>query len=310
MDREPLHPRPDEAGMLAELRALVLRHLPAPGAAADLPVPGLQLGRVDALTEPSSSIADPVAVVVAQGEKRLLVGDGVYDYGAGDCLVVTLDLPVSGYYTRASPDEPFLGAALRLDPVAVAALLVDAPARPAPAGPALGVGPAGADLLDAFLRLVRLADHPEDAGVLGPLVEREILWRLLHGPHGDLVRQIGTGDGTLARVGHAVRWIRDHYAEPFRVEDLADRASMSVTSFHRHFRAATALSPVQYQKKIRLQQARLLLAAARDDVTRIAHDVGYQSPSQFSREYRREFGSPPARDSLRLTPAASQTAVL
>jgi AraC-like DNA-binding protein len=289
---------------LAELRELLLRHVPGPGVATDLPVPGLSLGRVDNRTEPSSSIADPVLVVVAQGEKRLLVGDGVYDYGAGDYLVVSVDLPVSGYYTRASTAEPFLGVAVRLDPETIASLLLETPPRPAASGLAIGVSSAGPELLDAAVRLVRLVDHPEDAAVLGPLIEREILWRLLRGPHGELVRQIGLGEGTLARVGQAVRWIRDHYAEPFRVEDLADRAAMSVTSFHRHFRTATALSPVQYQKKIRLQRARLLLAAAQDDVTRIAHDVGYQSPSQFSREYRREFGLPPARDSGLLRPAA------
>jgi AraC-like DNA-binding protein len=296
--------------MLAELRELVLRHLPGPGVATDLPVPGLALGRVDIRTEPSSSIADPVLVVVAQGEKRLLVGDGVYDYGAGDYLVVSVDLPVTGYYTRASQAEPFLGLGLRLDPETIASLLLEAPLRPTPTGPAIGVSPAGPELLDAAVRLARLVDQPEDAVVLGPLVEREILWRLLRGPHGELVRQVGLGDGTLTRVGQAVRWIRDHYAEPFRVEELADRASMSVTSFHRHFRTATALSPVQYQKKIRLQHARLLLAAAQDDVTRIAHDVGYQSPSQFSREYRREFGLPPARDSGLLRPAAAEAAFL
>jgi AraC-like DNA-binding protein len=298
---------------LDELRTLLERHLPAAGVSLDLPVPGLALGRVDALTEPSSSIADPVIVVVAQGEKRLLVGDGVYDYGAGDYLVVTVDLPVSGYYTRASRAEPFLGAAVRLDPETIASLLLEAPPLPAPvgpAGPALGVHAASTELLDAMVRLVRLVDHPEDAPVLGPLVEREILWRLLRSPHGELVRQVGLGDGTLTRVGQAVRWIRDNSAEPFRVEDLADRASMSVTSFHRHFRAATALSPVQYQKKIRLQRARLLLAAAQDDVTRIAHDVGYQSPSQFSREYRREFGRPPGHDAGRLRPAAGEAAFL
>lgn len=296
----------DGHGAVDELRTLLERHLPAAGVRLDLPVAGLALGRVDALTEPSSSVADPVLVVVAQGEKRLLVGDGVYDYGAGDYLVVSVDLPVSGYYTRASRDEPFLGAAVRLDPATIAALLLDAPALPAPrapGGPAIGVHPASSELLDAVVRLVRLVDHPDDAAVLGPLVEREILWRLLRGPHGDLVRQVGLGDGTLTRVGQAVRWIRDHYAEPFRVEDLADRAAMSVTSFHRHFRGATALSPVQYQKKIRLQQARLLLAAAQDDVTRIAHDVGYQSPSQFSREYRREFGRPPGHDAGLRRPA-------
>jgi AraC-like DNA-binding protein len=282
---------------LDELRDLIERH-----ATSKHPrVPGLKLVSVPAPSEPTSSIADPALAVVAQGAKRLTIGDRVYDYGAGDYLVVTVDLPVSGAFTKASPSEPFLGLSLTLDPYAIAAVLAEGrPAgsadRTARSEPALSVNTADPELVDALTRLARLLDRPDDVRMLAPLYEKEILWRLLNGGAGELVRQIGTSDGTLARVGGAVRWIRDHYAEAFKVEQLAGRANMSVSTFHRHFRTATTMGPLQFPKKIRLQQARLLLASGRGDVTRVAHDVGYQSPTQFGREYRREYGLPPGQD--------------
>lgn len=282
---------------LDELRTLVARHAES----ANLSVPGLKLVSVTAPSEPTSSIAEPALALVVQGAKRLTIGDRIYSYGAGDYLVVTVDLPVSGAFTQASLNEPFLGLSLNLQPYTIATLLAESP-RAFPQGrgawtePALSVNTADDDLLDALTRLVRLLDRPRDARVLAPLYEKEMLWRLLSGSDGELLRQIGARDGAMARVGGVVRWIRDHFAEPFKVEDLAEQANMSVSSFHRHFRSATTMGPLQFQKKVRLQEARLLLASHRGDVTRVAHDVGYQSSTQFSREYRREFGLPPGRD--------------
>jgi transcriptional regulator GlxA family with amidase domain len=164
----------------------------------------------------------------------------------------------------------------------------------------MATGDAGPDLLDAAARLLRLLDHPSDAPVLAPLIEREILWRLLTGPHGGVIRQIGLAGSGLSHVSRAIRWIREHYAEPLRIADLARLTGMSPSAFHRHFRAITAMSPLQFQKRIRLQQARTLLVARPGDVAGVGHLVGYDSPPQFSREYRRLFGAPPGLDAARL----------
>ena len=250
-----------------------------------------------------SSIASPIFALVAQGSKRLVFGDHVHDYGAGDYLIVTVDVPVTGQFIEASKEQPALGVGLDLRPALIASLLLNMPSeRPLSAAsvPPLAVSLAPAELIDALVRLLRLLDHPADLPVLAPLIEREIIWRLLTGSKGEAIRQIGLTDSSLSSVGRAIRWIRDHPADSFRVEELAARANMSLSTFHRHFRAVTTLSPVQFQKKVRLQQARLLLIGGELDVSSAAFDVGYDSPSQFIREYRREFGAPPGRDAARL----------
>jgi AraC-like DNA-binding protein len=244
---------------------------------------------------------------MAQGGKRLLLGDEVFEYRAGQYLVVTTDLPVTGHFLGATPQVPSLAMGLVLRPATIALLLLEAPAgrwsRATTGLPAIATGEAGPDLLDAVARMLRLLDHPADAGVLAPLVEREILWRLLTGPHGAIVRQVGLADSSMSQVSRAIRWIRDNYAEPMRIEDLARMAGMSAAAFHRHFRAVTTMSPLQFQKRIRLQEARSLLVGRPDDVAGVGHLVGYDSPSQFSREYRRLFGAPPGQDAARLRAA-------
>src|SRR5690606_16135622 len=186
-------------------------------------------------------------------------------------------------------------------------LLQAPPGALAPAGapaPGLVVSDAPDELVDAAVRLVRLLDRPRDAPVLAPLLRREILWHLITGEQGATVRQLGLVDSGLAHVARAVGWIREHYAEPFRVQDVAALTGMSVSAFHRSFQAVTAMSPIQFQKRIRLQQARLLLVARPKDVTGVGRRVGYESPSQFSREYRRQYGLPPSQDAVRLRAAA------
>jgi AraC-like DNA-binding protein len=229
----------------------------------------------------------------------------VYEYGAGQYLIASVDLPITGHYVDVSPEHPAVGFGLVLRPAAIAELLLQAgPGDLPPAGggtpSGLAVNDASAGLLDAVVRLLRLLDEPRDVTVLAPLVKREILWRLITGEQGAAVRQLGLADSSLSHVARAVRWIRDHFTQPFRVEDVARIAGMSVSAFYRNFQAVTAMSPIQFQKQIRLQQARLLLATDPNDVTGISRRVGYDSPSQFSREYRRQFGAPPSRDAVRL----------
>ena len=286
--------------LLDELRSLIAVH-----ARSDLrtPIDGLLLSKVEA-APPDHSLTEPLLVVMAQGGKRLLLGDQVFEYRAGQFLVVTAALPVTGDFIDASAEVPSLALGLALRPAAVAPLLLEAPAgrwsRPTAGAPAIATGEAGPDLLDPVARLLRLLDRPGDAPVLAPLIEREILWRLLTGPHGAVIRQIGLADSDLAHISRAIRWIRDNYAEPMRIFDLARLAGLSTSAFHRHFRAITAMSPLQFQKRIRLQEARSLLVASPGDVAGVGHIVGYGSPTQFSREYRRLFGAPPGQDTTRL----------
>jgi AraC-like DNA-binding protein len=283
---------------LDELRGLIAAH-----ARPDLrtPVDGLLLSKVETQA-PDHSLTEPLLVLMAQGGKQLLLGDRLFEYRSGQYLVVTTDLPVTGHFVEASPETPSLGIGLVLRPAVIAPLLLEAPARQRTTSdpPALATGEAGPELLDAFARMLRLLDRPADVPVLAPMIEREILWRMLTGPHGGMIRQIGLADSGLTHVNRAIRWIRGNYAEPMRIEDLARLAGMSASAFHRHFRAVTTMSPLQFQKRIRLQEARSLLVARPNDVAGVGHLVGYDSPSQFSREYRRLFGAPPGHDAARL----------
>jgi AraC-like DNA-binding protein len=299
----------DPAALLPEIRDLIAAHARPDRVTA---VDGLRLSRIE--TDPlDHALTEPLLVIMAQGGKRLLLGDRVYEYQAGECLVVTAELPVTGHFLDVSPERPALALGLVLRPAAIAPLLLETPAAPrsrtAASPPAMATGPASAELLDATARLLRLLDHPADAPVLGPLIEREILWRLLTGPHAAMVGQIGLAGSGLSHVSRAIGWIRDHYAEPMRVADLAGLARMSPSAFHRHFRAVTAMSPLQFQKRIRLQEARTLLVSRPEDVAGAGHLVGYDSPTQFSREYRRLFGAPPGQDAAALRAALGPHAI-
>ena len=276
---------------LAELRELIVGAVGREGA-----IDGLLLSVVDAPTPPTAGLASPTFALVAQGRKRLALGEQVFEYGAGDYVIVSVDLPVTGHFVEASKDAPCLGVGLELRPESIASLLLDASEKPGGTVRGLTVDHAPAELVDAMVRLLRLVHQPEDAPVLAPLVQREILWRLLRSPQGAAVREIGLADSSLSHVARVIGWIRKHYTEPFRVEDLAAMAGMSTSAFHRHFRTVTELTPIQFQKKIRLHEARLRVVGLGEDVTSAGYAVGYDSPSQFSREYRREFGTPPSRD--------------
>jgi AraC-like DNA-binding protein len=294
---------------LARLKEPITRH--ARGRVTRTALPGVSVIRSPTTTEPLSDVARPTLGLVAQGVKETALNGRTFTYGAGQFLIVSVELPVVGHITQASAEEPFLAFVLELRPEKIAALLLEtapaAGARPGafnatPAGIAVsGASPA---LLDAIGRLLALLDAPDDAAALSAGVEREILWRLVTGPQGVTVRQIGLADSRLAHLARAIRWIRGHYDQTLRVEELAALATMSVTSFHRHFRAVTSMTPIQFQKQIRLREARARLLAEPGDVSGAGYAVGYDSPSQFSREYRRMFGVPPSRDALALREAA------
>ncbi|MDG4769106.1 AraC family transcriptional regulator [Solwaraspora sp. WMMD792] len=287
---------------LDELRGLIVRHARPDTTTA---IDDVLISKVDRAAPPSPSMTGTVLALIAQGAKRLALGDRVYEYHAGQYLIASVDLPITGHFTEADPQRPALGFGLVLRPTIVAELLLHA--VPGDLPPVAGGTPSGlavsdapAELVDAAIRLLRLLDQPRDRAVLAPLIKREILWRVMTGEQGAVVRQLGLADSSLNHIARAVQWIRDHYTRSFRVEDVARMSGMSNSAFYRNFQAVTAMSPIQFQKQIRLQQARLLLATHPTDVTGVGSRVGYDSPSQFSREYRRQFGVPPSQDAARL----------
>jgi AraC-like DNA-binding protein len=306
---------PDSLGSvdtLADLRESITRH--AGEGRTPTALPGVSVICSPTITEPLGDVIEPTLSVIAQGVKETELNGRTFTYGPGQFLVVSVDLPVIGHITHATVKEPFLAVVLELRPERIAALLLEtAPAATARPGAAhatragIAVSDASPALIDAIGRLLALLDAPDDAAALATGVEREVLWRLLTGPQGTTVRQIGLADSRLAHLARAIRWIRSHYNETLRVEELAALATMSVSSFHRHFRAVTSMTPIQFQKQIRLREARARLLAEPGDVAGVGFAVGYDSPSQFSREYRRMFGAPPSHDALGLRETAAST---
>lgn len=275
------------------------------GRASETLVCGMRLRRVTAPGAPMQHLGESAFGLLLQGRKRMVAVGQAFDYGPGDGLLMSLAMPVSGQVTQASPDEPYLALAWPLDPAAIATLVLEAgQATPDADEPVTAVHAAAPALLDAVGRLLALAEQPDDAVIMRPLLEKEVLWRLLCSPHGPMLRQIGLADGRLTRVNHAVRWLRQHYAEPVRIEQLEIVSGMSAATLFRHFKAFTSLSPLQYQKHIRLYEARTRLTAGARDVAQVAYGVGYESPSQFTREYVRLFGHPPRDDLQPLRSAA------
>lgn len=245
-----------------------------------------------------AAVYDPMINLILQGSKTMTVGDRTLRYDPATYFVMSIDLPAVGAVHAAESGEPYLAVSLTLDPTVLATLLAD---LPKPLGrydsdPGFSVAAVTPDLMDAWVRMLRLMDNPDAIAALAPAYEREILFRVLQGPHGWMLREIATPDTAIARVNLAIQWIRRDFAEPIRVDNLAEKAAMSVSAFHRHFKAVTTLSPLQYQKRVRLLQARTLMVANARSVTAAAFEVGYESATQFSRDYARVFGIPPARD--------------
>ena len=258
-------------------------------------MPRLMLSRTRAATPLTAVMYHPLFCVVASGRKRIVLGEEEFRYGPGTYLIASADLPVSGQVIEG----PCLGMTLTLEPARLAELLREMPSveggRPVPAK-AMAVNALGPELMETLVRLLRLLDRPEHIPVLAPLAEREVLYHLLLGPQGETLRQLARPASRLSQIGRAIDVIKRRYDQTLRVEELARVAAMSAPSFHRHFRAVTAMSPLQFQKRIRLQEARRLLLSQDVDAARVSFDVGYESASQFSREYRRLFGEPPGRD--------------
>jgi AraC-like DNA-binding protein len=286
---------------LTEMAAVIARHVSKDGFHAT-PIERVTLVRSSTVTMPMPNVYRPQLCLVAQGRKEVMLGDRVFRYAPGRYGVVTYDLPAIGHVVEATPDKPYLCLYLDFDPVMLGELALRVPPPPGAPSPPIGktVSDAGAGLLDAALRLLRLLDDPAALPVLGPLAEQEILYRLLAGPDGARMRHITSSQGRVAQVGRAIAWIGKNFRDRFSIERLATEVGMSPSSLHEHFRAVTAMTPLQFQKQLRLQDARSLMLVQDIDATTAAFRVGYESPSQFTREYRRHFGEPPARDISRL----------
>ena len=268
-------------------------------------LPGLALLRSSAPSMPIHTIYRPTLCVVAQGRKRVMLGQTAFVYDPAMFLVCAVDLPVIGAVIEASAEAPYLCLALDLDLVALGELALGHPVpQPNEASVGLALSPATPGLIDAATRLVQLLDAPSDASVLAPLVEREILWRLMTGEQGGMIRRIASAESRLAQVGRAIGWLKDHFADRFAIEDVAGISGMSASAFYEHFKAATAMTPLQYRNQLRLQEARRLMVVESLDAAAAGFQVGYDSPSQFSRDYTKLFGAPPARDAALLRGSA------
>jgi AraC-like DNA-binding protein len=289
---------------IAELARLIDRHTAALGSGPhQTAIPRVALIRAERPSERMHTVYRPAACIVAQGAKRSIAGDSLFTFGPGEYLTISVDLPVIGEVTIASQDEPYLCLKFELDPAQLGDLLLET------SGPAqrddepdlgLAVSTATPEMLDSCIRLMGLLDRPEALPALAPLYERELAYLLLTGAQGARLRQMAIGEGRMAQIVKAIRWITERFREPISVEDAAAAAGMSPSSFHLHFKAVTAQSPLQYQKLLRLQEARRLLVTDGGDAASVGFAVGYSSPQQFSREYARLFGAPPQRDAARL----------
>ncbi|AMJ55323.1 MULTISPECIES: AraC family transcriptional regulator [Stenotrophomonas] len=291
---------------LIDLQHAIARHSVA--GFTQTAVPRMALARADSVSGASESVYEAWLLVVAQGRVRMQLGDEPFELSAECYALTSVDLPLTGEVCEASTEQPFLALALNLEPVMLASVLLDMGEQLLDLSPSagMGLGVLGADLLDPLTRLVRLLNEPVDIGMLAPLFEREILYRLLLGEQGAMLRQLALSDSRLSRISSAISLIRRDCARPLRLEVLAREVGMSLSSLHRHFKAVTGMSPLQYQKRLRLQEARRQLTARQQSTASIAFAVGYESPSQFSREYKRMFGVAPSRDALEIRQSVLQ----
>jgi len=265
----------------------------------DTPIAGLSFHRWETPTEPTSYMLPPSICLIGQGRKRLFLGEETYVYDAHRFLITSVDLPVVAQIIEASSDKPYLGLTMELDLRLIAQLMLglDMPSvRPSRERLGIAVSDVSAPLLDAFNRLIDLLESPEDVPALAPLIKQEIFYRLLTGEQGPRLRMITTAGNHGYQISRAIDWLKDNFSKPVKIEELAGKAGLSLSAFHNHFRAMTAMSPLQYQKRMRLNEARRLMLTEHIDASRAAFQVGYESPSQFSREYSRQFGAPPMRD--------------
>jgi AraC-like DNA-binding protein len=288
-----------------ELAERLARAMPRDGTAD--PQPGVSLARFARPTELHHGFYKPCFCVIAQGAKTLTLGEAVFRYDPAHYMIATLGVPMTAQVVEASPERPYLSLRLELDPAVVASVMVDTGLTP-PRGDgvrAVDVSELDADLLDATLRLVRLIERPTEYRALAPLVVREIVYRLLNGAQGARMRHLATVGGRAHRMVQAVAKLRENFDKPLRIERVAKELGMSTSGFHAHFKAVTAMSPLQFQKQLRLQEARRLMIGEHLDAAEAGYRVGYEDPAYFSRDYKRHFGEPPMRDVERLRELAT-----
>lgn len=262
-------------------------------------IASLTLHRWETATEPTSYLLDSSICLIAQGVKRVMLGEEVFVYNPSNYLISTVGLPIVAQIIEATPETPYLGLTLGFDKRDIAQLMVDSnlpSTNSKQSRRGMAIGEITYDLLVAFQRLLDLLNEPENIPILSPLIRKEILYRLLIGDQGYRLKQIASIGSQSSQISQAIDWLKNNYSLKLRVDDLAGRSNMSVSTFHHHFRALTAMSPVQFQKRLRLSEARRLMFTEQMDVADAAFQVGYESPSQFSREYSRFFGAPPLRD--------------
>jgi AraC-like DNA-binding protein len=265
--------------------------------------PGIFIYQSSKPTESDISVLKPAFCFIAQGSKDVLLNDELFHYDSGHYLISTLDLPVKSNVVEASHEKPYLTLRIDLDPALVASVMMESKTEVKKSGAkvkAMDVSPVDADLLDAVVRLVKLLDTPDEMKLFAPPVIREIIYRLLKGRQGERLSHLVTSEGDTRRISSAVKQLRENIDQPLKIESLARELGMSVSGFHNHFKSVTAMSPLQFQKQMRLQEARRLMLAENMDVATASFRVGYEDPSYFSREYKKLFGTPPHRDIARL----------
>lgn len=287
---------------IQELVTLIEQHTGADGAYVTT-IPGISLHRVSHVSRPHYDVLKPVVCIVAQGSKQMFVGETVHAYDKNRYLVISLDIPVLTEVVEASLEKPLLCAVFSLDPADISTLMIEndfkRSKREAPTS-AITTSPLSDELLDTFVRLLRLLNSPSDIPTLSPLIQKELLYRLLRGEQSIQMSQIAFSDSKLHQISRAINWIKLNFDKPITIKDLATEVGMSRSSLHRNFQAVTGISPLHYQKQIRLQEARRLMLRGDVDSATASHLVGYQSPSQFNREYKRLFGTPPHRSIAKL----------
>lgn len=286
----------NKAYLWKELGDLIQRHSVLPESKKMMP--NVTLSIYTNPTQPLLYMSEPTFALVVQGIKQVALGEKLYRYASGQYLIYIVDLPLSSNVIDASEDEPLLGLGLTIKPEHIASLLLESGMhlKSALNQSNIAVSDLTEDLLDPLIRLLRLLDTPRDIPILAQAIEREILWRLINGEQGGMLQQLGASNSHMIQIIQAIKWIRNHYNTTIRIDTLAQQAGMSVTSFHRHFLSMTSLSPVQFQKQVRLQMARTLIASSLKSVAEVGFAVGYDSPSQFSREYKRLFCRLPHED--------------
>jgi AraC-like DNA-binding protein len=287
-----------------EIATRIMRHTQSSGNIIQpTAIEQLDFTRSDTVSNAPHSVYEPILAIVVQGQKKAFLGEEMYQYGAMKYLVVSVDLPLSGFVTEATPDKPYLGLKLNLDLMQLCEMVAQMGTSSAKKENSVrGVSVSNVDpaLMECTLRLIKLLDTPQHISMLAPLMIRELYYHLLMGEQGKAVRQIATSGSNMQRIASAIQQIKSNFTQPMRIEDLASQIGMSTSSLHQHFKQVTSMSPLQYQKQLRLLEARRLMLAEDFDATSTAYQVGYESPSQFSREYSRLFGAPPMRDIERL----------